>query len=132
MLEMRHAGGLRLERGARVLGGAVVATGVFRDSTVLSRDVRVGSQAFVSHNVTIGERSMIGHGAIVNGCVVIGDDAWIGPGSVIANDLEIGAGAFVSLGAAVIRNVPAGAHISGNFAVPHKKFLRFLSEQLDR
>jgi UDP-3-O-[3-hydroxymyristoyl] glucosamine N-acyltransferase len=127
LLEMEHAGGLVIGRGARILAGAVVATGLFRPNTALSRDVRIGAHAFVSHAATIGECTLIGHGAVINGNVRIGRDAWIGPGSVIANDLEIGDEAFVSLGSVVIRNVASGAHVSGNFAMPHRRMLRLLA-----
>jgi UDP-3-O-[3-hydroxymyristoyl] glucosamine N-acyltransferase len=128
MLEMAHGGGLTVEDRVRLLPGAVVATGLFRENTTLARDVRVGSQAFVSHGVCVGERTFIGHGAVVNGRVAVGSDAWIGPGAVVAQALEIGDGAFISLGAAVIRNVAAKTHVSGAFAVPHRRMLRMLAE----
>jgi UDP-3-O-[3-hydroxymyristoyl] glucosamine N-acyltransferase len=129
MLEMKHAGGLTVGSRARFLAGAVVATGLFRSNTELQRDVRIGSQAFVSHDVTVGERTLIGHGAVVNGNVKVGANVWIGPGAVVSNDLNVGDDAFVSLGAVVVRDVPPGARLSGNFAMPHRRFLRFLSER---
>jgi UDP-3-O-[3-hydroxymyristoyl] glucosamine N-acyltransferase len=128
MLEMRHAGGLEAGRGARFLAGAVVATGLFRSNTKLERDVRVGSQAFVSHDVAVGERTLIGHGAVVNGNVTIGPKVWIGPGAVVSSDLTIGTEAFVSLGAVVIRDVAPRARLSGNFAIPHRRLLRALAD----
>lgn len=127
MLELEHAGGLMVEDRVRLLPGAVVATGLFRQYTTLSRDARVGSQAFISHGVQVGERAFVGHGAVLNGGVTVGRDAWIGPGAVIAQELDIGDEAFVSLGAAVIRNVPAKSHVSGGFAIPHRRQLRFLA-----
>jgi UDP-3-O-[3-hydroxymyristoyl] glucosamine N-acyltransferase len=129
LVEMRHAGGLVIGDRVHILPGAVVATALFRQNTEIFADVRVGSQAFVSHAVRIGERASVGHGAVVNGNVVIGEDARIGPGAVIANNLSIGDRAIVSLGAAVIRNVPAGARVSGNFAVSHKRLLRTMARE---
>ena len=127
MLEMQHAGGLIVQDRVHVLAGAVLATGLFRTSTVISSDSRIGSQAFVSHGVLVGERTFVGHGAVVNGNVRIGAEAWIGPGAVVANNLTIGDRAFVSLGAAVIRDVPAGSHVSGSFAGSHRQALRLLA-----
>ncbi|HEU0138307.1 MAG TPA: DapH/DapD/GlmU-related protein [Bryobacteraceae bacterium] len=127
-LEMRHAGGLRVHERVHVLPGAVIATGLFRKNTEISSDARIGSQAFVSHGVHVGERAFVGHGAIVNGGVSIGREAWVGPGAVVAHSLDIGPQAFVSLGAAVIRSVKAGSHVSGNFAVSHRRLLRLLTE----
>ena len=127
MVEMKHAGGLIVGDRVLVLPGAVIATGLFRCATEIANDVRIGSQAFVSHGVKVAERSFVGHGAVVNGNVVIGAGVWIGPGAVIANDLEIGPEAFVSLGAVVISDLPAGSRVSGNFAVPHTGLLRKLA-----
>jgi UDP-3-O-[3-hydroxymyristoyl] glucosamine N-acyltransferase len=128
MVEMEHAGGLVVEDRVRVLPGAVVARGLFRQDTKLSSDVRVGSQAFISHGVQVGRRAFVGHGAVVNGNVDLGRDTWIGPRAVIAQGLRIGEEAFVSLGAVVIRSLPARSRVSGNFAIPHRRLLRFLAE----
>ena len=127
MVEMRHAGGLAIGDGVRVLPGAVVATGVFRGNTEIAAEARIGARAFVSHAVQVGERTFVGHGAVINGNVSLGADVWIGPGAVIANNLTIGDRASVSLGAVVIRDVEAGARVSGNFAVSHLGLLRALA-----
>ena len=127
MIEMNHAGGLLVESRARILPGAVIATGLFRQNTLISEDVRVGSNAFVSHGVQLGRRVFVGHGSVVNGNVTVGADSWIGPGAIVSQNLRIGEKSFVSLGAVVIRNLAAGARVSGNFAVPHRRLLRMLA-----
>jgi UDP-3-O-[3-hydroxymyristoyl] glucosamine N-acyltransferase len=127
MIEMLHAGGLLVESRARILPGAVIATGLFRQNTLISEDARVGSNAFVSHGVQLGRRVFVGHGSVINGNVAVGADSWIGPGAIVSQNLRIGERAFVSLGAVVIRNLAAGARVSGNFAVPHRSLLRMLA-----
>jgi UDP-3-O-[3-hydroxymyristoyl] glucosamine N-acyltransferase len=127
MIEMNHAGGLFVQDGVRILPGAVVATGLFRQSSSISEDCRIGSNAFVSHAVQLGMRVFVGHGAVINGSVTVGTDSWIGPGAVVSQNVRIGEKACVSLGAVVIRNVAAGARVSGNFAVSHRRLLRMLA-----
>jgi len=127
MIEMNHAGGLFVQDRVRVLPGAVVATGMFRQGSSISEDCRIGSNAFVSHAVQLGMRVFVGHGAVINGNVTVGSDAWIGPGAIVSQNLQIGENACVSLGAVVIRNVIAGTRVSGNFAVPHRRLLRMLA-----
>jgi len=124
MVEMQHAGSLLLRARVHVLPGAVIATGLFRQQTDIGDDVRVGSQAFVSHGVQIGPATFVGHGSIINGNVSIGERVWIGPGAVVAQNLTLAERAIVSLGAVVIRNVPADTRVSGNFAEPHRALLR--------
>lgn len=124
MVEMQHAGGLLLRARVHVLPGAVIATGLFRQQTDIGSDVRIGSQAFVSHGVQIGPATFVGHGCIINGNTLIRERVWIGPGAVIAQNLAIAERAIVSLGAVVIRDVPADTRVSGNFAEPHRTLLR--------
>ena len=127
MIEMSHAGGLVVRDRVRFLPGAVIATALFHQATEISEDCRIGSNAFVSHGVRLGQRVFVGHGAVINGHVTVGEGAWIGPGAIVSQNLEICVGATVSLGAVVIRNVRAGARVSGNFAVPHRQLLRMLA-----
>lgn len=46
-----------------------------------------------------------------------------GPGVTVSNRLTIGDGAQVLLGSVVSKDVPAGAAVSGNFAVDHAAHL---------
>jgi UDP-3-O-[3-hydroxymyristoyl] glucosamine N-acyltransferase len=127
-LEMLHAGTLELEDGAQVFSNATIARGLFRQATRIGAATRVGNNAFISHNVEIGARCFIGHGVVVNGNTSIGAQSWIGPGAVLANNLRIGHSARISLGAVVIRDIAAGEHVSGNFAIPHRRLLRHITE----
>ena len=127
MFEMHHAGGLLVHERVRILPGAVVATGLFHEATTISEDSRIGSNAFVSHGVELGQRVFIGHGAVVSGNVRVEADSWIGPGAILTQNIRIGEKAFVSLGAVVISNISAGARVSGNFAMPHRRLLRMLA-----
>lgn len=124
MVDMIHAGGIRIGEGARILANAVVARGLFRQNTVIGREVRVGNAAYVSHNVRIGRCTFIGHGSVVNGNVTVGEEAWIGPGATIVNGISIGDRASVSLGSTVIQAVPAGRRVSGGIALEHRRMLR--------
>jgi UDP-3-O-[3-hydroxymyristoyl] glucosamine N-acyltransferase len=122
-IEMTHAGMLVVEERAQIFSNATVARGLFRQTTRIGPEVRVGNNAFVSHNVQVGARSFVGHGAVVNGNTRIGQRAWIGPGAVLSNGLSVGDEARISLGSVVIRDVAPGEHVSGNFAVTHRELL---------
>lgn len=123
-IEISHAGGLEIDSGSIVFTKAVVARGVFRQSTRIGRHCRIGVNAFVSHNVEIGDMSFVGHGAVVNGNCRIGQKVWIGPSAVLTHGIEVQDRAAVSLGAVVVANVKPGTRVSGNFAVEHWRLLR--------
>jgi UDP-3-O-[3-hydroxymyristoyl] glucosamine N-acyltransferase len=122
--DLEHVGSAIVRAGARVLSNSVIARGLFRQATVIGEQVRLGNLAFVSHNVEVGARTIIGHGAVINGNARIGHDAWVGPSAVLSNGITVGDGAEVSLGSVVVKDVGAGKHVSGNFAVDHGAFLR--------
>jgi acetyltransferase-like isoleucine patch superfamily enzyme len=46
--------------------------------------------------------------------VAIGDDVWIGYNATVLKGVTIGAGATIEPGAVVLRDVPAGATVTGN------------------
>jgi UDP-3-O-[3-hydroxymyristoyl] glucosamine N-acyltransferase len=129
VVDLQHAGRLVVEDDVQILAHAVIARAVFRQATTIGAGCRVGNHAFISHNARLGERTVVGHGAVVNGNVVVGRDCWIGPGAVVSHCVRVGDGARVSLGAAVVRDVPPGQQVSGNFAMEHRRFLRRLSER---
>lgn len=126
-VELIHGGGIRIEDGVLILANAVIASAIFRQTTLLAAGTRVGNCAFISHNVQTGPRCIIGHGAVVNGNVRIGADVWIGPGSTLTNNITVGDRAHISLGSAVITDVPAGRKVTGGVAVDHVKLLRLFS-----
>ena len=107
-------------------------------SLVCSERIQIGSRVMVAGGVTIADSdfhplapaarladtvalSPVGDRArrprIETRPVVIEDDVWIGYNATILKGVTVGAGALVGPGALVIRDVPAGAEVSGNPAV---------------
>lgn len=119
-------GGVRLRPFVELLANVCVARALFGGETTLGEETVADNLVYIAHDVQIGRRVQIC--ALVNilGRAEIGDEAYIGPSSVIVNGARIGEGAKVSIGAVVTRDVHAGATVSGNFAIPHDRFLTHL------
>jgi len=126
-IELTHAGSTEIGPDCHIFANAVIARGLFRQSTRIARGCRIGNGAFVSHNCVLGEEVFIGHGAVVNGNVRIGPSAWIGPGATIVHCIAIGEAAQVSLGATVVRDVQPAVRVTGSLAMEHRKMLRFMA-----
>ncbi len=89
----------------------------------------------VAHDVRIGAFGNVGFNASILGHVIVGDNVNIAPHAIIANGTRekprhIGNGATIGVGAVVIRDVPDGAHVVGNPALPIRQWAR-LSQQAE-
>lgn len=120
---MPQMGGVRLKPFVELLSNVCVARAVFGGETTLGEETVSDNLAYVAHDVQIGRRVQICALASILGRTIIEDEAYIGPSAVIKNGLHIGAKAKVSVGAVVTRDVAANTVVSGNFAVPHDRFL---------
>jgi sugar O-acyltransferase (sialic acid O-acetyltransferase NeuD family) len=79
----------------------------------LERSVIVNTAASVDHECRIGAGAHIGPGVRLAGRIVVGERAFIGTGAIILPRLTIGDDATIGAGAVVVRDVPAGAVVTG-------------------
>lgn len=122
-----HAGGVVIGKRAEVQYNTCIDKAIYSwDDTVLGDEVVVDNLVHIAHAVKIGRGSMIVAQSGIGGRVEIGDNAWIGFGATIRNGITIGAGSRVNMGAVVTKSVPDGTAVSGNFAMPHDKFIDFV------
>ena len=123
ILSVEHGGGVILRRHVEVLANSHIARGVFGTDTEIGEHTRIDALVNISHNVRIGRRCLIAANSAISGSTMIGDDVWIGVGAVLADGLTVGDRAHISLGAVVVNDVAEGARVTGNFAIPHDRFL---------
>jgi len=99
---------------ARVGEGAVIMAGsVVQSGAVIGAHSIVNSGAVVEHDAVLGEHVHLASGSTLGGAVRIGPMAHIGLGAVVRDHRSVGAGATVGMGAVVVRDVPAGATVTG-------------------
>lgn len=82
--------------------------------------VTINSNAVLGENVTLGKNVTIGkqNRGKLAGTPVIGNGVQIGDNAVIVGAIRIGEDAVIAANAYVNRDVPDGAHVSGNPAAP--------------
>lgn len=103
-----------VSRFARVGHGVFVGAGA-----VIGPNTELQEHAFVNRGVTVGHDTVIGAfarlqpGCNVGGHVRIGRGVMVGMGASVIEELVVGDDAVVAAGAAVIRDVPAGALVAG-------------------
>lgn len=121
-----HYGTVLVRRGAVIMSNVAVDWGLYRGCTEVGEYSVVDNLVHVAHNVKIGRNCQIIACAMLAGSTVIADGARVGPNATVSNGLRLGADSRITLGAVVTRDVEAGGHVTGNFAVPHSDFLRQL------
>ena len=120
VLDVAHCGGVTIGADVVLFENVTVHRAVYPwDETVIGDECRVNAQSHIDHGVKLGRRVKVCAGCVVSGRVEAGDGVKFGPGVTVSNRIAVGDSAQVLLGSVVSKDVPAGASVSGNFAVDH-------------
>lgn len=130
LFRVEHAGGVWLEEGVQILSGAIVSKSLHTDFTRIGKDTVISIQAHVGHGCKVGKRCTLTGNVQVSGFTCIGDDVWVGPSATIGNLLTIGNNVRIEIGSVVIKSIPDGDSVSGNFAWNHRKNIRDYSSKV--
>ena len=123
-----YAGGrVILEENVELLGNNSIERGIYRN-TVIKENTKISYGSVIEHDVEIGKNTLICANVTITGRVKVGDNCYFGPGSIIRNGLEIENNGRANMGAVVTKNIKENEHVSGNFAVEHKKYLEFIKK----
>lgn len=123
-LRAEHKGILQIGKGVTVGEYTMIDKALFSwDSTSIGDDCYIGRGSDISHGCKIGENTVIAPHVKICGNVVVGIGAKISVGAIISNRVRIGDEAIVSIGSVVNKNVPPKYRVTGNFAIPHDRFL---------
>lgn len=110
-----------------------IERGIFPwERTVIGKSSKLGIDCGIGHASHVGESCQIAGKSVCCGNCRIGDRVWIGPGAIISNRIVIGDNAHITIGSIVVGNVPAGAAYTGNFAIPHRQFMKNYMSSLKR
>jgi UDP-3-O-[3-hydroxymyristoyl] glucosamine N-acyltransferase len=120
------SGGVKIGDNVTISAGTTIDRASFGGFTEIGSETLVDKHVYIAHDCVIGARVTITSGSRIMGRVEVADDCYLGPGAVIANGLSIGEAAYITMGAVVTRNVSARERVSGNFAIPHARWLDFI------
>ncbi|MCG8539350.1 MAG: UDP-3-O-(3-hydroxymyristoyl)glucosamine N-acyltransferase [Clostridia bacterium] len=120
------AGRVVIKDNVEIQHNCCIDRGVLGGDTVLDYNAKLDNFIHIAHDDYIGERTFITAGAKLSGRVVVGKDCWIGVNATISNGITIGDNCKISLGSVVTKDVPSNTIVTGNFAIEHSKFIKFV------
>jgi UDP-3-O-[3-hydroxymyristoyl] glucosamine N-acyltransferase len=119
-------GGIILRKNVEIHSHVVICRGTLGGMTEVGSNTKIDSHVFIGHDVTIKENCLIPAGSTFAGVVTINENCFVGIGSKITPLVNIGKNTMVSAGLVVVKNVKENSHVSGNFAMDHEKYVKFL------
>lgn len=123
---VKSTGCLMVDRNVYIHSNCVMEKGVLGGMTHIGKNVSVDSHALVSHDVNVDDNCRIAGGVILAGFVVIGANTQLGMSVNVAPNVKIGKNVQLSIGAVVTKDVPDSSRYSGNFAVDHEHFIKYI------
>lgn len=123
IIKVESIGELIIEENVVIQNNCVIDKGVF-DKTIIGKNSKIYNLVHIAHDSKIGENTLITAGVIICGRVKVGKNSYLGPNCTVKNGLTLGANSKVSMGAVVTKNVGDNETVTGNFAIPHSKFLK--------
>lgn len=122
-----QAGGVLIGDDVVLLSNVTVAISIFPLFTEIRSQTTIDNGCHIAHDCILGEGTKVTAGVVLAGRVTLKDRAYLGPNSTISNGITVGAGSKVTIGSVVIEDVPDGANVSGNFAIPQRDHLRLVA-----
>lgn len=127
IIKVEPAGELEIAENVVIHNNSVIDKGIF-GKTFIGENTKIYNLVHVAHDSKIGKNVFLTAGAIICGRVNIGDNSYLGPNCTIKNGLFLDKNSKVSMGAVVTKNVNKNEVVTGNFAIPHEKFLKNLKK----
>lgn len=106
-------GGVTIEDNVQIGALTVIGKGAI-DDTVIHTGTRIDNCCFISHNVQVGEDTLVVGETIMFGSSSTGKQVFISGNSTIRDGVAIGEKAMVGMGSVVVRPVPDGGIVKGN------------------
>lgn len=94
--------------------GVAIMAGAYVGRAKIGDHVTILPNAIVSHDVSIGDFSIVTGGVCISGNATIGHCCYLGSNCTIGNDVTVGDGCLVGMGSVVLRDVPPYVCVVGN------------------
>jgi UDP-3-O-[3-hydroxymyristoyl] glucosamine N-acyltransferase len=122
-LKVPQVGRVIIQDDVEIGANSCVDRGVLKD-TVIGEGTKIDNLVQIGHNVVIGRHCVLVAQVGISGSTELGDFVAMGGKAGVVGHLKVGAGAQVAAGARVLGDIPPGARMGGNPAVPMVEYGR--------
>jgi UDP-3-O-[3-hydroxymyristoyl] glucosamine N-acyltransferase len=129
ILNVLHDGKVIIGNDVKVGANSAIHKGFSFRHTVIADDVKIDDLVYIAHAVHIGKGCFLIGNSMISGSTTLKENIWVGPGVTVSSGLIIESNAFLTIGSVVTRNVGKDEKVTGNFAIPHDKFLEDLKRK---
>lgn len=127
IMDVKHYGGVIIGDNCILKEYNSIHKALFQwDNTLIGNEVKIDSHAHIGHGNKIQNHIYICSHANISGNSIIEDNCYIGPGVNIPNRIIIHTNSKLSVGATVTKDIPKDSIYSGNFAIEHQKFIKYI------
>lgn len=121
-----QSGGVWVGKNVDIQAKCTIVRATFGGFTKIEDETKIDCQVHVAHDCRLERRARIAACAELSGRVTVDENAFIGPNSSISNGIRIGRNSHITIGSVVTRDVDENTQVTGNFAISHRKWLKFL------
>lgn len=127
VLSVKHKGWTKIGDNVEIHYNSCIDKAIYPwDATIIGDYCRIDNLVHVAHAVKLEQAVFLVAGSLLGGRTVIKENTWVGVGTTISNGLTIGKDSRVNIGAVVTRSIDENSSVTGNFAIDHDKFIKFI------
>ncbi len=130
ILNVLHDGKVIVGDNVKIGANTAIHKGFSFRHTIISDNVKIDDLVYIAHGVHIGEGCFLIGNSMISGGTTLKENVWVGPGVTVSNGLIIEKNAYLTIGSVVTQNVAHNEKVTGNFAIPHGKFIKNLKESI--
>lgn len=130
IMPVTHLGGVKIGKYVEIQNNTCIDKAIYPwDNTCIGDYTKVDNLVYIAHAVKISENVLIVANSGIGGRTVVESNSWIGLGTALRNGITVGKNARANMGSVVTKDVMENESVTGNFAVPHEKFIRKLKKE---